>query len=114
MERRFPRKRHTAGAVWRKRGARPQEATNPFLKAVKRDFLGSLLAEFGKHVMAEAAYREALALQQQLADDAPGVPQNRQLLAGTHSNLGILLANLGKRTERRRQPTDRRWRSSSN
>ena len=41
---------------------------------------------------AEAAYADALALHKQLAADFPTRPEFRQELAGSHNNLGILLA----------------------
>jgi tetratricopeptide (TPR) repeat protein len=58
-----------------------------------------VLADLGKRAEAEAAYRQALAIQDKLAGEYPAVPQYRQELATSHNNLGILHARLGKRAE---------------
>ena len=44
-----------------------------------------------------------LAIQEKLAADFPAVPDYRQELAGSHNNLGSLLADLGKRAEAEEQ-----------
>ena len=58
--------------------------------------LGVLLSETGKPAEAEAEYRQALAIQQKLADDNPAVTEFRSDLANSHNNLGILLCEHGQ------------------
>ena len=48
---------------------------------------------------AEAEFRKALAIYQKLADDNPAVTEFRSGLAGSHNNLGFLLADTGKPAE---------------
>jgi tetratricopeptide (TPR) repeat protein/tRNA A-37 threonylcarbamoyl transferase component Bud32 len=48
---------------------------------------------------AEAAYREAIKLQQQLAAEFPNRPEFRQDLAISHNNLGVLLRDTGRLKE---------------
>jgi tetratricopeptide (TPR) repeat protein len=50
----------------------------------------------GRLAEAEAAYRDALALRQQLADDFPARPDFRQDLARSHNSLGNLLRATGR------------------
>jgi serine/threonine-protein kinase len=49
--------------------------------------------KLGQTEEAIAGYREALAIQQRLADDFPDVPRHRKGLALAHTALGILLAD---------------------
>jgi serine/threonine-protein kinase len=48
--------------------------------------------KLGQTEEALGGYRDALAIQQKLADDFPAEPTYRKILALTHNNLGILLA----------------------
>ena len=52
---------------------------------------------------AEGQYREALAIREKLAADFPAVTDYRKDLAGSHHNLGLLLAGLGKGPEAEQQ-----------
>jgi tetratricopeptide (TPR) repeat protein len=52
--------------------------------------LGNLLVVLGRRTEAEAAYRQALLLQEKLAADLPAVPQYRLELAGSQVNIGNL------------------------
>jgi serine/threonine-protein kinase len=56
-------------------------------------------ARLGEEKEAEAAYREALGLYQQLAADFPSRPEFRRHLAGSHTNLGVLLMETGRPQE---------------
>jgi eukaryotic-like serine/threonine-protein kinase len=67
--------------------------------ALSRNNYGNLLKTLGKRDEAEAEFRAAVALQEKLAADHPGVPQYRQELATSHHNLGVLLAGAGRRSE---------------
>jgi tetratricopeptide (TPR) repeat protein len=58
-----------------------------------------LHALLGDQVQAEARYRQAVPLQEELANEFPGVAEYRQNLAQTHESLGIALAELGKQAE---------------
>jgi serine/threonine-protein kinase len=63
--------------------------------------LGILLADLGRETgpdSAESSHRAALAIRKALANEFPDVPEYRQDLAETYSNLGELLHNLGRRT----------------
>lgn len=53
----------------------------------------------GDQPQAEAGYRQAVRLLEQLVADFPDVAEYRQKLAQTHHNLGIVLAELGKQEE---------------
>jgi tetratricopeptide (TPR) repeat protein len=55
--------------------------------------------DLGKWPEAEAAYRQALALQEPLVAEFPAVPEYRDQLVRCHNNLAVLLATLGKRPE---------------
>ena len=54
--------------------------------------IGDLVGPMGKLTEQEAAYREALALEQKLVDDNPAVADYRYRLSAIRNNLGILLA----------------------
>ena len=58
--------------------------------------LGNVLWQAGKPAEAEAEYRQALAIDQKLVDDHPGVPELRVRLAGSHEALGGLMSQTGK------------------
>jgi tetratricopeptide (TPR) repeat protein len=74
-----------------------QAADFPHRPELRRELAGShnnrgaLLALVGRLKEAEAAYRDALALQKRLAADFPTRPEFRQHLAQTHQNLAGLL-----------------------
>jgi tetratricopeptide (TPR) repeat protein/tRNA A-37 threonylcarbamoyl transferase component Bud32 len=55
--------------------------------------VASLRHKLGQTAQALAGYRKALAQWEKLADDFPAVPAYRQEWAGTHNNLGLLLAH---------------------
>jgi tetratricopeptide (TPR) repeat protein len=55
-----------------------------------------LLAALKKRAEAEAAYRQALALQERLTADFPAVPAYRLELASSYNSLGVLLRDLRK------------------
>src|SRR5262249_12548263 len=55
--------------------------------------LGILLRGLGRQAEAEAEYRQALALWEKLAADAPAVPDYRVYLGGSCCNLGNLVRN---------------------
>ena len=75
--------------------------------------LAILLFQTGKAAEAEAEFREALALQQKLADDNPAVIDCRNRVAQSHMNLGSLLSQTAKRG-RRRPSSTRRSTSTAN
>jgi serine/threonine protein kinase/Flp pilus assembly protein TadD len=58
--------------------------------------VGLMRYRLGELAEAEAAYRDALALQQQLTADFPTRPDYRQDLARIHGNLGNLLRDTGR------------------
>jgi serine/threonine-protein kinase len=58
--------------------------------------VGLVRARLGEEKEAEAAYREALGLYQQLGADFPGRPEFLQNLASSHNNLGLLLRDTGR------------------
>jgi serine/threonine protein kinase len=58
-----------------------------------------LRATLGDQLQAEAGYRQAVRLLEQLADDFPDVAEYRQKLATSQHNLAIILAELEKRAE---------------
>ena len=58
--------------------------------------IGVLLSNTGEPPAAAAEFRKAIAIQQTLADDHPGVTQFRGDLALGDKNLGNLLSNTGK------------------
>jgi serine/threonine protein kinase/tetratricopeptide (TPR) repeat protein len=62
--------------------------------------VAKLRANLGQREEAMTGYREAIALCQKLVDDYPGVPQHRQHLALTYSQLGFVFNDLGKQQER--------------
>ena len=62
-------------------------------------FLGTLLQGTARPKEAEAAYRDALAIQEQLAAEFPAVPDYRGELAISHYNLGTLLQNIRRLEE---------------
>jgi tetratricopeptide (TPR) repeat protein len=61
--------------------------------------LGLLLSSTGRLAEAERAYRDALALQKQLAAEFPARPDFRLELARSHNNLGLLLSSTGRLKE---------------
>jgi tetratricopeptide (TPR) repeat protein len=61
--------------------------------------VGLMRYRLGELQEAEAAYRDALALQKQLAADFPNRPEFRQELATSHNNLGNLLRATGRLQE---------------
>jgi serine/threonine protein kinase/tetratricopeptide (TPR) repeat protein len=56
-----------------------------------------LRAQLGATADAETAYNQAVAMQERLVADFPGVPGYRADLAYSHNNLGKVLFDLGKR-----------------
>jgi serine/threonine-protein kinase len=88
------------GIAVRLAAAYPAEADYRNALAVCHNNLGRLLARQGKRAEAEAAYREALRLQQDLVAAArPAVADYGNALAVSHNNLGLLLADQGKWAE---------------
>jgi serine/threonine protein kinase/Flp pilus assembly protein TadD len=61
--------------------------------------VGLMRYRLGDLPEAEAAYRDALALQKQLADEFPTRSDYRQELATSHNNLGVLLCTTGRLAE---------------
>jgi serine/threonine protein kinase/tetratricopeptide (TPR) repeat protein len=79
-----------------------EPATEPGLRhqagiAYRR--VGNIQSRLGRPVEAEAAYRQAVALQGELADAFPDWPVYRQDLALSQDNLGSLLTKVGRLTE---------------
>jgi tetratricopeptide (TPR) repeat protein len=64
--------------------------------AISQAGLGNLLVRLGRHAEAEAAYRQALALQEKLAGDYPSRPQFRVDLADSYVNFGNFLRDRGQ------------------
>ena len=60
---------------------------------------GLLLRRTGKIAAAEAQYRKAQGLYQELVKADPAVPEFRSFLAHSHDNLGNLLADTGRSPE---------------
>ena len=58
--------------------------------------LAGLLAQTGQTAVAEAEYREAMTIQQELADDNRAAPGFRSSLASGHHDLGLLLKETGR------------------
>ena len=58
--------------------------------ALSHNDLGILLCDLGKRAEAEAAYRQALSIQDKLATDFPAVPQYRIALGGSQVNYALL------------------------
>jgi tetratricopeptide (TPR) repeat protein len=58
-----------------------------------------VLFESGKPEEALASYRQALAIQQKLADANPAVTQFQSDLAGSNNDIGVVLARTGKSEE---------------
>jgi tetratricopeptide (TPR) repeat protein len=67
--------------------------------ALSHNNLATLLLDLGKPDKADAAYRQALGIQEKLAADFPAVPQYSYELALSHNNLGNRLHALGKLAE---------------
>ncbi len=67
--------------------------------AVGHSDLGNVLREQGRLEEAEAEYRQAIAISQQLADDSPAVTQYRDFLCKHHTTLGNLLKDTGRSME---------------
>src|SRR5262249_57120794 len=61
--------------------------------------VGYLFKVLGKHDQAEAAYRTATAILENLAADFPTVAVYRHTLAQCHNGLGILFAERGERKQ---------------
>jgi tetratricopeptide (TPR) repeat protein len=61
--------------------------------------LGNLFAHLGRGEVAERVYRQALAIDEQLAVEFPSVPEYREKLARTFNNLATLLPRLGRQGE---------------
>ena len=61
--------------------------------------VGRMRHRLGELKEAEAAYRDALAIQKQLAAEFPTRPDYRQNLARSHNNLGVLLRDTGRLKE---------------
>jgi serine/threonine protein kinase len=58
--------------------------------------VAQLHALLGDQVQAEAGYRQAVTLLEQLAADFPNIAEYRQKLANSHNRLGIQLTELGR------------------
>jgi serine/threonine protein kinase/Tfp pilus assembly protein PilF len=58
--------------------------------------VGSIRYRLGQRAEAEAALKHSQELFRRLAGDFPGVPDYQDLLASTHTNLGILLSSAGR------------------
>jgi serine/threonine-protein kinase len=71
----------------------------PALLALSHDGIGALLAKTGRSAEALAAYKQAQALREQLADAHPGVTQFQSDLAESYKNIGLLLSSTGKPDE---------------
>jgi tetratricopeptide (TPR) repeat protein len=63
--------------------------------AASHNSLGNLLADLGQRADAEAEYRAALAVQEKLAAEYPGVPQYAIDLGGSYCNFGNLVHGNG-------------------
>ena len=87
----------SAAAYFRRVTAQAGTDEKSRVRAAEGHFqLGYLLSTMGENKPAEAAYREALAVRETLAQDYPTVPEYRQQLARSHNNLGVLLKDLGQ------------------
>ena len=75
------------------------DAESRMIRAEGHSRVGRMRHRLGELKEAEAAYRDALALQQQLVDQFPSRPDYRQELAGSHNNLGLLLHATGRLKE---------------
>jgi serine/threonine protein kinase/tetratricopeptide (TPR) repeat protein len=79
-----------------------EPATDPALRqqvGIVHWRVGNIQYRLGKVAEAEAAYRQAIALQGELAAAFPDRPAYRLELAWSLNNLSILLTNAGRRTE---------------
>ena len=89
-----------------------------FLRAKGLFKVAHLHALLGEQIKAEAGYRQAVSLLEQLAADLSHVPEYNQKLATTHHNLGITLAERVRKRTRRRpsggpSPFAASWRTTS-
>jgi serine/threonine-protein kinase len=69
------------------------------IRAEGHDRVGGVRYRLGELKEAEANYREALALRNQLAADFPTRPDFRQILATSHNHLGLLLRETSRPKE---------------
>lgn len=76
--------------------ASPRNATYRMHLANQLERLGRTLTRFEEFARAEAAYRQALAHREKLAEDFPKVPKYRSDLAGDVNALGDLLSVTGR------------------